>query len=81
MCKVAITVSKKSFVDTMNVLKKALPGCETYAESSLEKDLLNETYEAHNAKDDVKLLVKLLQKVGLNANGIKKVYLFTSSSA
>ena len=33
---------------------------------------MNQNYEAHNAIDDVKVLVKLLQKVGRSANDIKK---------
>ena len=47
------------FVDTKLVFKKEIPNQTSYTQVNLMKDLLQETYCAHNALDDVKALKKL----------------------
>ena len=51
------------FVDTLPVFKKEFPNRSSYKQDILVKNLLHETYSAHNALDDVKALQKLCELV------------------
>ena len=65
------------FSDSLPLFKKKIPGLTKYSQSFLVEKLLGETYDAHNAKEDVKVLYKL---VNLNAKTEDmKMYSFTVS--
>ena len=51
------------FIDTLPVFKKESPKRGSYKQEALINDLLQETYSAHNALDDVKALQKLCELV------------------
>ena len=63
------------FVDTLQVFKKEYPKRKSYKQVVLMMDLLQETYSAHNALDDVKALQRLLQLV----TPVLPNYMFDSS--
>jgi hypothetical protein len=46
------------FIDTLPLFKVNLPGRKSYKQTSLVADILGETYEAHEAMDDTRLLLK-----------------------
>ena len=50
------------FVDTL-VFKKEFPQRKSYTQVTLMTELMNETYHAHNALDDVKALQKMTELI------------------
>ncbi len=50
------------FLDTLFLFRELYPNRKKYTQPSLVSDLLNETYEAHNALEDVKSLQNLVEK-------------------
>ena len=48
------------FIDTLNVFKNEFPNRSSNIQSSLITDLMNETYAAHNALEDIRALQRLL---------------------
>ena len=50
------------FSDTLTAFRERFPARRSYTQTSLAKDLLSATYNAHNARDDVKMLQKLVTK-------------------
>ena len=64
------------FVDTLPVFKKEFPNRSSYKQDILMKNLLHESYSAHNALDDVKALQKLCELVKiLLSKHITSIYL------
>ena len=59
--KFVATVS--GFIDTWILLKQEYPGRSSYKQVDLVADLVGETYEAHNAMEDVKAVQKLCELV------------------
>lgn len=57
------------FIDTLPLFKANLPGRKSYKQTSLVTDILGETYEAHEALDDTRLLLKLLTSNNLPLSG------------
>ena len=52
--------STKGLMDTLTLFRKTYPGRRTYKQEDLARDVLNITYNAHNAEDDVTALSALL---------------------
>ncbi|XP_052067585.1 uncharacterized protein LOC127706898 isoform X2 [Mytilus californianus] len=48
------------FVDSLDVFKHVVPGLASYSQTSLVDTLLDETYAAHNALEDTRLLFRLV---------------------
>lgn len=60
------------FIDTLELFKYVYPGLASYKQTFLVEKLLSETYDAHNAIDDSKVLYKLvLEKANINNNQVK----------
>lgn len=57
------------FIDTLPLFKVNLPGRKSYKQTSLVTDILGETYEAHEAMDDTRLLLKLLTSKNVPLSG------------
>ncbi|VDI06186.1 Hypothetical predicted protein [Mytilus galloprovincialis] len=53
-----------AFCDTLDLFKSVVPGMSSYSQTSLVKELLGETYDAHNAIHDTKVLYKLVIERG-----------------
>ena len=49
------------FADTLPAFRQSLPGRKSYSQPSLVADLLDMTYEAHDAKSDVRALQNLVE--------------------
>ncbi|XP_063408928.1 DNA polymerase III PolC-type-like [Mytilus trossulus] len=49
------------FSDTLPLFRVKFPKRKSYSQSSLAKDILKTTYNAHNALDDVKILKQLIE--------------------
>ena len=50
------------FSDSLTAFRERFPERKTYTQTSLAKDLLGATYNAHNALDDARMLHKLVSK-------------------
>ena len=63
-CKKMQEFSQKvlGFSDSLTAFRERFPERKTYAQTSLAKDLLDATYNAHNALDDARMLQKLVSK-------------------
>ncbi|XP_076102353.1 uncharacterized protein LOC143071724 isoform X2 [Mytilus galloprovincialis] len=48
------------FVDSLDVFKHVVPGLSSYSQTNLVDTLLDETYAAHNALEDTRLLFRLI---------------------
>ncbi|XP_052060199.1 uncharacterized protein LOC127700668 [Mytilus californianus] len=53
-----------AFCDTLDLFKSVVPGMSSYSQTSLVRELLGETYDAHNAIHDTKVLYKLVIERG-----------------
>ncbi|XP_061170673.1 uncharacterized protein LOC133180113 [Saccostrea echinata] len=54
-------------IDSLSMFKKCFKDQDSYKQESLFRSLLNDTYSAHNAVDDVKALGKLVQHALLSS--------------
>lgn len=53
------------FIDSLSVFKKAFPGQQNYKQETLVKAVLNTSYAAHDATEDVKTLGLLMKQTKL----------------
>ena len=58
-----LTETVKGFLDTRILFKTVHPNLHSYSQQSLAKTLLNMSYNAHDALDDVLMLQSLVNKV------------------
>jgi len=63
----AFTSSVVAMIDSLTVFRKLYPGRSSYKQEELVKDLLQATYNAHNALDDVAALGRLVLSTKLSA--------------
>uniref|UniRef100_K1QU82 Uncharacterized protein n=1 Tax=Magallana gigas TaxID=29159 RepID=K1QU82_MAGGI len=54
------------FIDSLSVFKKAFPGQQNYKQETLVKAVLNTSYAAHDATEDVKTLGLLMKQTKLS---------------
>ncbi|XP_053390362.1 uncharacterized protein LOC128553259 [Mercenaria mercenaria] len=54
------------FVDSLTVLRKHFPGRSSYKQEDLVREILRESYGAHNATEDVKALGNLLKHISVS---------------
>ena len=72
----------RGFVDTKELFKLEFPdrkGKGELKQETLVKELLNETYEAHSALEDVRSLQRLVRSVNFSSDKLQKVYSDTAS--
>lgn len=55
------------FVDSLSVFRKKYPKRSSYKQEDLAKDILNTTYNAHNAIGDVESLGQLIGRTNMSA--------------
>lgn len=60
------------FVDSLSVFKKAFTGQPNYKQETLVKTVLNTTYNAHDATEDVKTLGMLIKQAKLSGSEVLK---------
>ena len=63
-CKKSCEFSQKvlGFSDSLTAFRERFPEKKTYTQTDLAKDLIGETYNAHNAHDDARMLHKLVSR-------------------
>lgn len=66
------------FCDTLPYFKKLYPGLERYKQDYIAMKLLQESYSAHNALDDCKMLQRLVHNVGDVDTLLSKFYYSSS---
>lgn len=54
------------FIDSLSVFKKTFHGQQNYKQETLEKTVLNTSYAAHDATEDVKTLGLLMKQTKLS---------------
>lgn len=57
-----------AFVNSLSVFKKKLPGRTSNSQESIVKDVLGDTYNAHNALDDTMALSRVIQAANVSRN-------------
>lgn len=58
--------------DSINIIKEKHPGLESYAQKSLAWHFCGETYDTHNATDDVAMLKKILENAGISTSDFRR---------
>ena len=72
----------RGFIDTYELFKLEFPdrrGKGELKQRTLVKELLNETYEAHSALEDVLSLQRLVRRVNFSSEKLQKVFLDTAT--
>lgn len=61
-----------AFCDSINIIKAKHPGLGSYAQKYLARHFCGETYNAHNATDDVAMLKKILENAGISTSDFRR---------
>lgn len=61
-----------TFCDSINIIKDKHPGLGSYAQKSLAWHFCGETYDTHNATDDVAMLKKILKNAGISTSDFRR---------
>jgi hypothetical protein len=58
------------FSDTLPLFQQKIPNLRSYSQTSLATEILQQTYDAHNANEDVTLLQQLMTSVNTTSDDI-----------
>lgn len=61
-----------AFCDSINIIKAKHPGLGSYAQKFIARHFCGETYNAHNATDDVAMLKKILENAGISTSDFRR---------
>ena len=64
--------SAVGFVDSLGVMRSKIPKLPSYKQTFLAQHVCQETYNAHNAQDDVTMLVKIMKSAKVNDDELIK---------
>ena len=62
----------KDFVDSLDLFRKFWPGRKSYKQVDLVHDILNRSYDAHDAAEDASMLRKLVKHLDIENKEIMK---------
>ena len=62
----------RGFIDSIEVFRKVFPNQTSYKQVDLARMLLQETYSAHNAIEDVEVLGKLMEHASMEDSDLMK---------